>query len=70
MRTRRPVSQAGIPIDVESADPAMSTLTRDPHRPGDMSDGHPQLANTTHEQTATVDGQPGVTVRHEDLLVM
>jgi hypothetical protein len=67
MRARRPVDQAGISVEVEPADPARSALTRDSHRSGDVGDGHPELADTRHQQTATINSQTGVTVRHEDL---
>ena len=35
-----------------------------------MRDRHSLLSNTTNEQTATMHGQPSVTVRHEDLRVV
>jgi len=35
-----------------------------------MRDRHSLLSNTTNQQTATMNGQPSVTVRHEDLRVV
>jgi hypothetical protein len=35
-----------------------------------VSDGHPEIADAMNDQTATVNGEAGVTVRHGDLLVM
>jgi hypothetical protein len=34
-----------------------------------MGNGHALVADTTDEQTATMHGEPGVTVRHEDLRI-
>jgi hypothetical protein len=48
----------------------MRTLTRDPHRLRDMRDRHPQLSDTTNQQTATMHRQPSITVTHEDLRVV
>ena len=48
----------------------MSTLTRHTHRLGDMRHRHALLPDTTNQQTATMDRQPSVTVRHEDLRVV
>ena len=40
------------------------------HRLGDMRDRHALLTDAVHQQTTTMHGQTGVTVRHEDLRVV
>jgi hypothetical protein len=70
MRPRRPIREPGIAFRVEPSDPAMRTLTRDPHRLRDMRDRHALLSNTTDQQTATMHRQTSVTVTHEDLRVV
>ena len=69
-RPRREVLDAGVAVRVEAGDPAVRALPREPHRLGDMSDGHPELSNAVHEQPAPVHSHTGVTVRHEDLRVV
>src|SRR5262245_27037703 len=60
--------QAVVAIGVETGNPPMRTLAGDSHGFGDMRDGHAEIADTMHEQTSTMHGETGVTVRHEDLL--
>jgi len=45
----------------------MRALARHAHSAGNMRDGHPLDADASDQQEPTVKGQPGVTVRHEDL---
>jgi hypothetical protein len=59
--------QPGVAFRVEAGNPTMGALAADPHRLGDMRHGHPLDTNTLHQQTTTMKGQTGVTVRHEDL---
>ena len=62
--------QAGVALSIEASNPPMGALARDPHCPGDVGNGHPELADAVHEQPATVHRETGITVRHEDLLVV
>ena len=55
--------QAGVALGVEAGEPAMGTLTRDPHRLGTMGDGHSEFTDALDEQPSTMHGQAGLTVR-------
>jgi hypothetical protein len=67
-RTRRPIKQAGLAIGAEAVHPPVSTLTRHAEFLRDMSNRTPVVENTSNEQTATVDSEPGVSVGYKDLL--
>ncbi len=68
MRTRRSVMQTGLALELEASDPLVGALPADPHRLRDMRDRHPLAVDTVNEQTSTLEREPGITVRHEDLL--
>ncbi len=67
VRSRRPIRQASILLSVEARNPAMRSLTRDPHRLGDMSNGHPLNTDPSNRQTTSMNREMGITVTHEDL---
>lgn len=47
----------------------MSALTRDPHRLGDVGDGHSEFTDALDEQPSTVHGQAGVETRRPPVMV-
>jgi hypothetical protein len=69
MRPRRPIHQPGVALNVPAGNPTMRTLTRNPHRFGDMRNRHPLHAYPLHNQTTTMNREPSITVTHEDLPV-
>jgi len=48
----------------------MGALATDTHRFGGMSDRPAFDSDTVDNQQTTLNSQPGITVRHEDLLVL
>ena len=68
MRSRRPIPQTCLALGIETANPLVSALTADPHCLGDMSNRHALIANTLNKQTTPPKREPGITVRHEDIL--
>src|SRR3989442_15256240 len=70
MRKGRPIDRPRLALGVEPSDPAVRALAGHAHRPSDVRDRHALLADPTNQQTTTMHGQPGVTVRHEDLRVV
>jgi hypothetical protein len=67
MRTRRPVMQTVLALNIETGNPPMGALPGDPHGFGDMSDRHALFTDPFYEQTTAMQRQSSVTVRHEDL---
>src|SRR5699024_10789819 len=59
--------RASRSLRVVSLESAVGALARDAHRRG--GEGHPPpfLAYPTHQQQASLERQPGITVGHEDL---
>jgi hypothetical protein len=70
VRTRRPVDQAGFAFGIETSQPPVNALTRDPHRSGDVRHRPVLGTNPLHEQAPTMKRQTSVTVTHEDLRVV
>jgi len=68
LRARRTVVQTGLALGIETSDPTMGALARDPHRSSDMRDRHLLPTDPLHKQQPAVECQAGVTVTHEDLL--
>ena len=66
VRSRGPLHQAGLSIGLESANPGVHTLTRDPHGRGDVSLGPAGLKALNHQQPG-MKGRTGITVGHENL---
>jgi hypothetical protein len=69
MRPRRPIVEPTFSFVVESSKPPMRTLTRNPHRFGDMRDRYPLNPDPFNDQTTTMSSETSITVTHEDLLV-
>ena len=53
---------------VESSHPFVGALAAHTHRLGDMRHRPAALSDSFDKQTTGVERQPGITVRHEDLL--
>ena len=56
----------GFALGLVPVDPGLHALARNPHRRGDVS-LLPALLTTLDDQQPTVEGQPGITVGHENL---
>src|SRR5699024_5640258 len=61
------VVQAVLALLVVALEPVVGALARDAHRLGGVGHRPPLLAYPTHEQPASLERQPGITVGHEDL---
>ena len=60
--------QPGPTLSVEPVDPVLHALARDTHRGRDVRLGHAGLV-ALNDQQPTMNGQPGITVGHENLRV-
>src|SRR5699024_7641523 len=61
------VVQAVLALLVVALEPVVGALARDAHRLGGVGHRPPLLAYPTHQQQASLERQPGITVGHEDL---
>lgn len=64
--TARPVTQPGFALGLVAGDPGGYALTGHAHGGGDMARA-PTILKALDDQPATMDGQAGVTVGHENL---
>ena len=69
MRSRRPIPQAGRAFLAVAAHPPMGALAGHAELGGHVSGFTAIDEHSINKQLSTMDGQPGISVGHEDLRV-